>query len=440
MTHRERRWPRLRRMLVMMGVFIFLAIVLFVQALLVSPQLRLPASVRRLKGQLKAIQQQEAQKADQVGKVENQSWQKFFPKTIAGQEHLAKVREALHPKPEKFSEIRLGFYANWDENSYTSLQKHADQLTHVCPEWMTLTDGEGTLKIDDDVRVQRLAAAKGIVLMPLLTNQVDDVWQPENVEGLAMGPDDRKKNSFIVNLLAQLEAAKAGGVIIDWEELDPQRRKEITDLLIKMADALHTVDKELWVEVQMGDEFNVLDLERLAEHADHYIAMLDDETSDTDPPGPIASQDWFDGWLHVLAGYGEPDLWIGALGAYGYDWTQGSKRAETISFADAMSRAGYAQLARVDSQPPMYNPIYSYQDEKDHTVCFLDAVTFLNQVRALRAADLGGLAIGRLGQEDPQVWDVLAMKDTEKSPPRNSRSSTTWTRPTQSPAWARVKS
>ena len=264
---------------------------------------------------------------------------------------------------------------------------------------------------------ERLAAAKGLVLMPLLSNEVDDNWVPENVEGLAMGSDDQK-NQFIVNLLSQLEAAKAGGVVIDWEGLDPARKKEITDLLIKMADALHTVDKELWVEIQMSDEFNVLDLERLAEHADHYVAMLDDETSDTDPPGPIASQDWFDGWLQVLAGYGEPDLWIGAIGAYGYDWTTGQKSAETISFPDAMSRASYSNLKRVDSQAPMYNPIYSYQEpQKDHTVCFLDAITFLNQLRAVRGADLGGFAIGRLGQEDPQIWDVLALKDTENVPP-----------------------
>ena len=207
---------------------------------------------------------------------------------------------------------------------------------------MAMTDGLGTLRVDEDARVERLAAAKGLVLMPLLSNEVDNVWQPEAVEGLAMGPDDRK-NQFVVNLLSQLEAAKAGGVVVDWEELDPARKKEITDLLIKMADALHAVDKELWVEIQMGDEFNVLDLERLAEHADHYIAMLYDETSDIDPPGPIASQDWFEGWLHVLAGYGEPDLWIGAIGAYGYDWTEGKKRAETISFADAMSRASYSR-------------------------------------------------------------------------------------------------
>ncbi len=121
----------------------------------------------------------------------------------------------------------------------------------------TLTDGLGTLRVDEDRAGRAPGAAKGLVLMPLLTNLVDEpgsrrrwkVWRWDRTTG---------KNQFVVNLLSQLEAAKAGGVVVDWEELDPGDKKEITDLLIKMADALHAVDKELWVMVQMGDEFNTL--------------------------------------------------------------------------------------------------------------------------------------------------------------------------------------
>ena len=158
---RGRRWPRLRRLLVMLGILVFLGVVLFVQALFVSPQLRLPASVRKLKGQLRAIQQQEAQHQSAAAKATDESWLKFSSKTVAGQERIARLREMIHPKPEKFSEIRLGFYANWDENSYTSLEKHADQLTHVCPEWGTLTDGLGTLKVDEDDRVRAAGGSQG---------------------------------------------------------------------------------------------------------------------------------------------------------------------------------------------------------------------------------------------------------------------------------------
>src|SRR5256885_17098540 len=51
-----KRWPRLRLVLLIGGIAIFLGTVLFVQTLFVAPQLRLPFSLRQLKGQLKHLQ------------------------------------------------------------------------------------------------------------------------------------------------------------------------------------------------------------------------------------------------------------------------------------------------------------------------------------------------------------------------------------------------
>ena len=51
-----KRWPRLRLALLIGGIAIFLGTVLFVQTLFVAPQLRLPFSLRQLKGQLKHLQ------------------------------------------------------------------------------------------------------------------------------------------------------------------------------------------------------------------------------------------------------------------------------------------------------------------------------------------------------------------------------------------------
>src|SRR5437879_13852397 len=69
-----KRWPRLRLALLIFGVFAFLSTVLFVQTLFVAPQMRVPFSLRQLKGQLKALQ-----RANPAGQVAPSSllWQKF---------------------------------------------------------------------------------------------------------------------------------------------------------------------------------------------------------------------------------------------------------------------------------------------------------------------------------------------------------------------------
>ena len=66
---------------------------------------------------------------------------------------------------------------------------------------MTVIDGMGNLQIDSDARVSKLAANKGIALMPLLTNLVGDTWQPEAIENLAHGPAKRQ-DRFIQEVLA----------------------------------------------------------------------------------------------------------------------------------------------------------------------------------------------------------------------------------------------
>ena len=405
-----KRWPRLRITLLLAGVALFLAVVWFIEALFVRPELRLPPSVRKLKGQLKALQQQAA--APNPAKIA--PWQKFYPKSQAAVEHITKLREQLHENPQKkFTEIRLGFCATDDRDSYLSLEKHAGQLTHVCTDWLTVTDGAGTLHAEEDLRIERLAVSRGLILMPMLNNLVENSWKPEAIENLASGPADRQ-NKFVINLLSRIEEAKAGGVVIDWEQLDPVYQQQFSDFLKKIADALHAVDKQLWLVVPMGDEMRAYDLETLADSVDYFIAQLFDENSDVDDPGPLASQDWLEGWLALINSYGNPDQWIGAIGAYGYDWTAGTKKAELISFSDAMSRASYAGIQRVDLQGPDYNPMYSYQEPGgNHTVCFLDAVSFLNHLRAIRSEKLGGIAISRLGSEDPGIWDVLSIKDVQ---------------------------
>ena len=73
-----------------------------------------------------------------------------------------------------------------------------------------------------------------------------------------------------------------------------------------------------------------------------------------------------------------------------------------------MSRAAYAGEGNSESGAPEYNPSFDYTlAGVNHEVWFLDAVTFLNQARAAHARGFNGLAISRLGTEDPQLWTAL---------------------------------
>ncbi|MEY2540839.1 MAG: hypothetical protein QOI22_441 [Verrucomicrobiota bacterium] len=401
-----KRWPRLRLIVLIFGALFFLGTVLFVQTLFVAPQMRVPFSLRQLKGQLKALQIQKA-----IGQLPPASllWQKFGAARQAAKKTggPTPVPAARPRKKAANNEVRLAFYTNGDPYSYSSLEQHAAQITHVCPEWMAVVNGMGDVQVDADNRLPKLAANKGIALMPLLTNLVGDAWQPEAIENLAHGPPERQ-DKFIAKVLSILRDAKAAGVVVDWEQIDPAYKKDITAFIDKFTDALHYDDKQLWLCVQPGQELDYIDFDNLADNVDRFVAMLFDETSDIDPPGPLGSRSWFEGWLHVLMEDADTKQWIIALGSYGYDWTGGAKKAELISFPEAMSRAHNAEIESTSVAAPDYNPSFYYEDaDKIHTVWFLDAITFLNELRQVREQKAGGFALYRLGTEDTAIWDAL---------------------------------
>ncbi|HWY41337.1 MAG TPA: glycosyltransferase [Chthoniobacterales bacterium] len=405
-----KRWPRLRLTLLILGVLVFLGSVLFVQTLFVAPKMRVPFSLRQLKGQLKSLQR--ANPASQIAPA-SLLWQKFGAAKQAAKK-LAGITPTPAPpaKPRKKAppnEVRLAYYTNGDPYSYTSLEEHAGLITHLCPEWITVVNGSGDIQIDADSRLPKFCANKGIALMPLLTNLVGDTWQPEAIENLAHGPTDRQER-FFAKVVTVLRDAKAKGVVIDWEQIDPVYKKDITTFIDKFCDALHNDDKELWLTVQPGQDIDYIDFDELSDNVDRFVASLFDETSDVDPPGPLGSRSWFEGWLHVLLEGSDSKQWIIAVGGYGYDWTVGGKKAELISFAEAMSRAKNAEIDSAEVTGPGYNPYFYFEDgDKEHAVWFLDVITFLNQLREVRDQKAGGFALYRLGTEDPAIWDALAV-------------------------------
>ncbi len=402
--HAGRRWPRFRRLAFWSAVALALAGVLFLAAVWIRPALRLPAMVRELKGHLKA----EASAAP-VPDAKAENWQKYYEQSRAGQERLAKLH--AHSDAPAVGEVRLGFYVDWDANAMASLHAHAGELTHLAPEWLTLSGVESVLSAEPDVELETYCAAHGLKTMPLLRNLVGDQWQPEAVETLARA-DAARQSAFAASLVEKLRELRAAGVLLDFNELDPALAPQFTALFHTLADALHAAKLELWLAVSMDDEIKTYDLDALAPFVDRFVGLLFDEHAEGDAPGPVTSQDWCEGWLSVIAGHGEPRQWVAALGAHCSDWNTTTGELETISFRDAMSRASYAgadTAGGIVVEAPSYNGRFDYGDDRgDHEVWFLDAVSFYDQLRAVRATGLGGVGVSRLGTEDPALWSVLA--------------------------------
>jgi len=418
LDHRGKRWPRFRRLMFAGGLLFFIAAILFIQTLVLPSHLTMPPAVEQLKSGIKALQRK-ATPPDQMA-APKPLWLDYVKKHTDAKNHSPNTAQR-HPqvspakknlsavKFDEAREIRLGFYESWDPDSFDSFKANADRLTHLCPDWLTFDAEIGQLKIAQEEKILDLVKEHGLVLLPLLRNLGEgDVWMAEAVEGLINGPAARQ-TQFITHLIDALQGMNAGGVVLDWQQVDPSYRDNMSAFLARMADALHHENMELWLSVSTGRDLKIFNLDVLPQHIDRFVAMLHDEHAEFDPPGPIASQEFFNGWLTSLVdGYGKPSQWVISQGSYGYDWTEGQESAEQISFPDVMSRAGRSAQTSSDFHRPSLNPHFVYEaDGAVHTIWFLDAITFLNQLTLARTHHAGGVAINRLGTEDPGIWDVL---------------------------------
>ena len=169
-----KRWPRARRLVVLSGVLLFLGMVCFVQSLLIAPPLVLPLKLKKLKEQLKCPRKAGTGRG-QHRRRQRHRGQEFRPHSARQKPHLDALQNQLGLRaprpPHTGGQIRLGYEVAWDPASLDSLVAHADKLTHVCPEWFTLSDSDGTFSAENDVALlQFMAANKRLVLLPMMTN------------------------------------------------------------------------------------------------------------------------------------------------------------------------------------------------------------------------------------------------------------------------------
>ncbi len=381
-----------------LGTLLFLgASGYFIWGLLIGPELRLPPAIRNSHFQYKALPPAPSPLRDVKA-----DWRRIIH-SASGAHGQPKTPERL-----KTNGIVLGYVSPWDQASLISLEHHADELTHVAAEWFSIMDVEGTLREDPADKARLLCVRKGLGFLPILRNIDGDRWRPEAVEELAhAAPAERA--AFLDKLISRMPPGSTG-LLVEWTQLDPTYKEEISRLIKELADHLHAAGKELWFTVPTGNDFDSFDLEAVSQSVDRLVASLFDEHSEPDDPGPLASSDWFEGWLKTMMVYGNPDQWVIGMGSYAYDWRTDNHTVETLGFADAMARASQAgidPLKDLDCETPNYNYLTGPEQNQEHEMDFLDAVTFFNQRMAVAPFHPGGIALYRLGEEDPGVWDVL---------------------------------
>jgi cellulose synthase/poly-beta-1,6-N-acetylglucosamine synthase-like glycosyltransferase/spore germination protein YaaH/peptidoglycan/xylan/chitin deacetylase (PgdA/CDA1 family) len=419
---RQARWKRLRSLFDVIGISVMLLVVFFIyNALHGEP---LPELIwQAQKKPYHALKENEKEKAKERRRKQ------------AALRGSRKTKSNPSPVDLNAQEgARAAFYAPWDAASFSSLREYARQIDLLYPDWLHVLTPDGHLQGVDDQ-----------------TNKYFDVIQKSPVQGSTIHPVDDKVMPFLksentgmevfpmvnnsdgvnwVDITSFLDNAdgrarfrqqvdtflatdRYRGLMLDFEEIDPEAQPGYMALLQEISDDLHAKGMKLYVSVPPHNED--FDYPAVASHVDGVVLMNYDEHYPEGTPGPVASQDWFVANLEFARKAVPRDKLICAIGNYGYDWVRKPKHGKLPpDVRDTNVSVQEAWLAARDSDEDVdfdgdsSNPHFSYMDEQNrqHDIWFLDAVTALNQMRAAQQLGVQTFALWRLGAEDRSLWRV----------------------------------
>ncbi len=313
----------------------------------------------------------------------------------------------------------LGFYVNWDDNSFFALQAHAKEMDWVVGEWAFLSDSGTAVQWDlGDVKkkdvlglVKQLPPSERPRLFAMLTN-VDPVSHSfENPRARLLLSSDRNRQRVIRQLADGVTKLGLAGIAVDIEAVNASERDELARFVHDLRDTLRTRGA-ITMQTVAADASDA-EMKAAGVNADYVIDMLYDEHYPTGDPGPVASQAWYDESAVRALTLIPKEKAIFAIGTYGYDWDDtGDKRpAESATFAEVM-RAVREHDGTIAFTSPSLNPVATWTDPDsvDHQVWFLDATTAWNELSTAVGLGARGVALWRLGAEDPSLWKVVGTR------------------------------
>jgi cellulose synthase/poly-beta-1,6-N-acetylglucosamine synthase-like glycosyltransferase/peptidoglycan/xylan/chitin deacetylase (PgdA/CDA1 family)/spore germination protein YaaH len=422
-----RRWRKVRRAWLVLAVLITALVVVFITSVLVNPLL--PHFNLR---PVAALPHPKDLKPKQLTVLTNPREHKAKQAREALREALAKTKNVIPaqkpvqtaplPGPPvqptvKSAErpLSIGFYVNWDESSYASLKRNLDQLDWVVAEWSHLQDNDHPLAINVDVPALNLIRADHpqTRVLPMVQNLKNEKWDSELLAHWIR--DEPSRQQLIQAITTFVEQNNFGGACIDFEEPPVSAQSNLLTFIQEIHAAFAA---RHWILTQAvpfdNPDWHYKDY---AAATDYLILMAYDQHWAASDAGPIAAQDWFERNLATRMRELDPSRTILALGSYGYDWTEGVDDAEELTFQEAVISARDSE-ATINFDSATRNPYFDYteEDQSEHHVWFLDAVTAYNQMHAASAYGCAGFALWRLGSEDPSVWSILGVPPQDFSP------------------------
>lgn len=317
--------------------------------------------------------------------------------------------------PEK--RVVMGFYTDPEgptPGSKESMMKNIKMLDEVAFFWYTFDEnGKVIPSGKKDLSIKEAAQKNGAKAYALIHNMRGGLFDANLAHKVMANPQTR--TNFVNNLVNLTVSEKWDGVAIDIEKTPPGDRNNFTAFLEELHKGLKAKDKVLNVSIPAkfvdypSDLWSgAYDYAAIGKNSDQVVLMTYDEHGLGTTAGPIASHAWVNKVISFAVTKIPREKIVMGLPVYSFDW--GSNKPtmpDYLSYAQSMERAKKMGV-EVGFDEEHKVPYYTYTaNGVRHEVYFENQQSLQPKMEYAREHKLHGVAIWRLGMEDPGIWDSL---------------------------------
>ncbi|RKR80908.1 cellulose synthase/poly-beta-1,6-N-acetylglucosamine synthase-like glycosyltransferase [Mucilaginibacter gracilis] len=320
--------------------------------------------------------------------------------------HNLRLHQLKHPSNK--DRINAAFYVNWDSQSFFSLEDHIGKLDMIVSEWFFIAPGKDTVTSKVDTALMHLNKKYKKPIIAQISNYVnkDNIsggWDTKDVERIIKSK--KLRAVFIASVLDKLTKYNLQGVNLDFEDLKDRNNDNFIKFQKELYTALHA--RKFLVTQDVVPQNDDYDVEELVKYNDYLFIMAYDQHTESSNDGDISHQRWVESQLDDICSQIPSEKVILVVGAYGYDWPENSI-GTPVTYQQAISTA-FRNKSQIVFNPESANLHFKYTELNGvpHSVYFTDAITNFNIIRMADDWSTAGVALWRLGSEDPRLWSFF---------------------------------
>ena len=339
--------------------------------------------------------------------------------------YLAQSSLLFPQPPPSLDRVAAWMPSSWDGGrARASWEANRAHIQELSPVWYQLgAGGDGSINPyagARDVALVEQAHAQGTLVIPLINNYYDGVGVDATPVG-AIIHDPARRASHIAVLADEILAYGYDGIDIDYESLNGTQDREDFSLFIEeLATALHIQGKLLAVTVHpktyspgswSGPQAQ--DWQRIGAAVDRFRVMTYAYSGCSSEPGPIAPLWWMEDVMRFATSVVPPNKVYVGIHFYGHDWSD--EACASVTWETAQQRFdSHATIRQWQGDAgwrrTVAEPWFTYNGESGqrHTVWYADGESVRARLGLVEKYGLGGIAVWRLGGEDPAAWEAIA--------------------------------